>query len=207
MARPFIPVPFTLKIELRYTCFGQKIENVVYFSRVTQWTEEDAQAMGAGLVNWFDTNMAGVMPPALSLNAVRMTNMESASAFAMDYTTGLPIAGEAESPPLPMNVTASIKLSTAGRGRSYTGRSYWPVMLSNYVTGNTLTPVARTNIKNAWEALRVLSPAGTFGANLSVVSFTTNGALRTEGITTNVTAVSVDENVDSQRRRLTGRGQ
>ena len=207
MARPFIPVEKVCKFELRYTTFGQKIENVIYVKAGVDWTEGEALDLCDALAAWFIGEASGALSVQTSLNSIRVTNMASAEGFAFDYTESMPLTGVVSGTVMPLNVTASIKLGTAKRGRSYTGRNYWPAMVISYTNGNQLSNSGLAAIKTVWEALKTAISEVTSSPQLVVVSFVHNKQYRTAGVATPVTSISVDGNLDSQRRRLTTRGQ
>jgi len=120
--------------------------------------------------------------------------------------TGLPSAGTSAVDPLPFNCAHCVSFRTANRGRSGRGRNY--VMgLSDSEAAASAIQTTRLNLDvNAYAAL---VGAGTFVAGLQfcVVSRYSGGAPRSVALIQPITSVlSVDATIDSQRRRLPGRG-
>ena len=202
--RQFIPVPDTFKCEMRFTQYGQEVENVLYVRQHEPLTPVTMDAAGALLVLWWVTNMAPRTCVDVSLNEVKITDMSASDAPAESFTTGLPVSGTYDRSGLPGNVTLAVKLSTHSRGRSYTGRSYIVGIPDGSQTGNQVNSDASALYKAAYESL--ISELSIGGLDLVVVSFVHDKLLREVGVATDVTSVTIDQNLDSQRRRLTGRG-
>jgi hypothetical protein len=101
-------------------------------------------------------------------------------------------------------VTAAISWRTAKRGRSYRGRSFHIGMTSTMVTGSTLTAGTITSLTTAYNAL--LTAVNASGIALCVVSRFQNHVQLTNGESTPITVATIEGNLDSQRRRLIGRG-
>jgi hypothetical protein len=203
--RPFIPVADTFKCELRFTQHGQKVENVIYVSQHDPMTPVTMDAAAAVIALWWIADMAAYVEAGVSLNEIKMTDMSSPTAPSETFTTSLPTPGTGSAPGLPGNVTVAIKLGTRERGRSFTGRLFHVGLQNNNITGNQINPGYSAYIKNAYEQLLTALSTGTL--DWVVVSFVHNKVLRTAGVATPITSISIDPNLDSQRRRLTGRGQ
>jgi len=206
--RPFIPIPGTVKVEMRYSIFNQKCENVFYFTTPELLVPiADAIVLGGKLVDWAGGHIMTAVSNAVILQSIKFTDMSSKSGWSLEYTTGLPLAGNLETTTAPLNVTAAIRMGTNERGRNFTGRNYWPAMVNSFITGNQLNSTGITALKTAYEALMAVSGIGPTDLKLAVASFVVDKALRAIGIATPVTSIAVDNNLDSQRRRLTARGQ
>jgi hypothetical protein len=113
--------------------------------------------------------------------------------------------------PTPANVSLAVSFRTAGRGRSSRGRNYFVGFVDDQVTGNVVNNSDAVDIRNAYAAL--IAAAATANVSWVVVSrFSGVDAdgkpiPRAAGVTSLINAVSlVDNDVDSQRRRLNGRG-
>jgi len=110
---------------------------------------------------------------------------------------------------IPSSNSIAIKKSTDTLGRSGRGRWYWPLGSSDSlgVTNDTVNPTAIARYINAL----TLFQSGVQGlptpVEMGIVSYRSGGALRAEGLFSQIVSWSVtDSTVDSQRRRLTGRG-
>ena len=70
-----------------------------------------------------------------------------------------------------------------------------------------LTPVFQGNLLGAYEALRTTLDNALLGVEYSIVSFVSQGMWRMQPLVTPITGVALDPTIDSQSRRLPGRGQ
>lgn len=204
---PFIPTPNTAQLELVYNWAGQVCETVLHYTKASPWTFEHLEELvDVARATWI-TNMVTRMPGTLSLITVRGIDISSETGPVAETTQDLPATGSAPNPSLPNNVAITITKRTALRGRSYRGRIYHPGLMENQVAGNLVDPASLTGIVGAWEEFLALSlPLQADEALMVVVSLRNAGQPRTEGVATLVTNLTSDGTVDSQRRRLPGRG-
>jgi hypothetical protein len=148
--------------------------------------------------------MKSNMHTSSSLESVKITSLTSKTAPVLIYNVGLPIAGQDSAGTTPNNVSVAIKLSTQQRGRNSTGRLYQLAIPSQHIDHNNIKSDWQATIKTAYETL--LSILETAGYAWQVVSYVTNKTLRGTGVANAVQAISIDPILDSQRRRLPGRG-
>lgn len=199
------PVTGVMRTELRYTLGGQQCENVLHWELTTLGPQiEDVAILGAKLVNWWDTYVKPYVSPNCILNNIKITNLDTATGFQAEYTTGLPIAGTSNATFLPNHVTLAVRLATAARGKSTTGRLFWPQISSGNVTNNVVDSTLTGEIKTALEALLAIGFSADY--KLAIVSYIAGHALRLSPLVTDVLSVAVENILDSQRRRLPGRG-
>lgn len=207
--RPFIPAPGVMQAEMVYSYLAQKCENVYHFLQgdgATPPTVAQMQAVAAALENWESTQGRQMRhSAAVLLNiTVRDLSTQSGPAIIRLPTTNVTGVGIGTAPP--GNVTAAIKWNTGFRGRSFRGRTYHVGMPPNYITGNQLTAAAITDFLARYTALQTQLEA-VAGIQMVVVSFAFNKFWRATALASHVINPSVDANLDSQRRRLAGRGQ
>jgi len=200
----FIPVPGCLQAELRYTLFGQRIENVLYFEA----SRPDQPAMAAlalALQAWWVDEIAPFVSVQLVLNEIYITDLTTDSGQTYSGIIAGGSGGEISDNALPGNVALCVSFRTANRGRSYRGRNYVPGLAETSVAGNTVEPTVVNGLQSGYGAL--ISAAAGAGYPWVVASRYSGGDPRPAGILTRVTGARVvDPYVDSQRRRLTGRG-
>lgn len=202
---PFIPVPNVIQAELVYNWGGETCENVFHFEPDAGVPLALMPELGAHLISWWNTNMRQWVNVTAQLVAVKFTDLTASIDPAMDVVTGLPIIGTAAGDSLPNNVSCVFSKRTILRGRSYRGRIYQIGLSEQHVTANALLATPRDGIKNAYQMLTAFSTAGA-SWTMVVVSRYQAGAPRAVGVTTNVTSITTDGVIDSQRRRLPGRG-
>lgn len=203
----FIPVPNTVSATLIYQVSGQEVVNVLHYTKASPWNLSSMEELATGLVAWWDGNLDSVLSTQTTLVGIRIVDLESQTAEVLEWTTGLPLAGTGAAPNLPNNVTMCVTKRTAKRGRSYRGRIYHPALRTDMVTGNTINLAAASQIANAYEqGILIDLPITVDEALMSVVSYVNEGQPRSTGEATLVTHMTFDQTVDSQRRRLPGRG-
>lgn len=202
---PFVPVPNTAQINIVYALDGQEIENVVYYTKTTTPILEDLAALTDEVRAYIVSSLLPALSSAIQLVRVVGVLLDVVDGFTVTNTTGLPASGGDSGDVLPNNVALCISVRTANRGRSFRGRNYIPGIAKTHTADSEFTTSAVTGLVGIWEGLTAL--AGDAGWTRTVVSRFSGHAPRTTGIATPVTAVfAVDNVVDSQRRRLPGRG-
>jgi hypothetical protein len=209
---PFVPVPDTVLVEVRMELDSQKVENTLYF----EGGSIDATAaagIATGIIAWWVDNYSPITTTALALREVVVTDLSSDTGFQVsEVPDGLVTGTISTSPAFPNSVSLAVSFRTANRGRSFRGRNYVVGITDSQVTLNTMDPTTVSAWHDAYTAL--LATAASLSVEWVVVSrfsgvdpTTRKPIPRATGITTPVTTVVVtDPTVDSQRRRLPGRG-
>lgn len=201
----FIATENAAQVELRFFVAGQQVENTLYFynpdgvglagliditDQVGEWWDlhyQPLQGAGVTMIEVYGTDLAAADAPTY-------TNLEK------EGMTG----GASATPLLPGNATIAVSFRTVGRGRSARGRNYFVGLTEGSVVENTVSSTIVSAIEDAYNALiTFVTPPWQW----VVLSRYHNGAPRVEGLVQPViAALCVDPYVDSQRRRLTGRG-
>lgn len=202
---PFIPVPNTLQCNVRGTYLGEQVENTLYFRSATAITPDGPPLMAAGVAAWFQAALLPLLSNGYTFREVYCVDLTTASS---PTGTAAPVGtavGGTSGDPLPGNVALCVSFRTIGRGRSFRGRNYVCGLVEPNVSGNTISQTWADNVAAAYEQL--LIPDEFVNLPWVVVSRYTNNQPRAAGITSNIiNALVVDNTVDSQRRRLPGRG-
>jgi len=188
-----------------YNHIGQQCENVLYAQMAGAVSLTDLTDLAGTLVNWFDTQLQPLVSNGTQLVKVLCRDMTVESGAAIEFTTDLPMTGTGGSA-LPGNVTVCTKFSSGLAGRSFRGRSYLVGLPVGNNTGsaNVLDAGYASDLDDAMEAL--IADITVDDRTFVVASFFHDNAPRTSAVLTEIVAASVDTNLDSQRRRLAGRG-
>lgn len=210
---PFVSVQNTVMVELRYLSDLQHIENTLYFERADAPTPTNIGTLLDAVESWWLDNIQPLIPNVLVLTEIVGTDLTTATGPQVAHVpAGGGIGGVAD-PPLPNNVSIAISFRTGLRGRAFRGRNYHPSLWETGVTKNTLQEEIVTAIQDAYIALVGHADVVAAGYEWVVVSRFSgvdgdgDPIPRAAGVTTPVlTALIVDPTVDSQRRRLPGRG-
>lgn len=206
-AMAFIPVPGGIQAELRYNLLGQRTENVLWFRTpsLAVPTVADLTDVAEMLSTWWNASVKPLQGANTTLREIYLTGQNAADGASYTYTTGLPVDGTLSGEALPNNCALVVSLRTEKRGRSYRGRVYHMGITEGVCNGNQVTDTYANNVVSAYDAL--ISDAATAGFNLVVCSRRSGNAPRASGVlTTVIDALLVDTVIDSQRRRLPGRG-
>ena len=205
----FIPVPDTAQVELIFDTPAGSAENTLWFhyEGAGDMTEFVLSTLAGQIAEWWVTEMQATVTDEINLREV----------IATDMSTEI---GEVGSSPVdafglradnlqPMNVTMAVSFRTPNRGRSFRGRNYVVGLGEGQVTNDIVGTVTVAAWVDGYALIPDYLPVvlGVPQWNWVIASRYTEGAPRTTGIFSSVTAVQVtDDYVDSQRRRLSGRG-
>jgi len=209
---PFVPVENTALVELRFDYLSQKVENTLWFLFDAAPDVAGLTALGGAIIDWWSGSLQPISNAGVSLREVVVTDMTTASSPSVTVTTGLPLTGDVAEEPLPSNVTLATSFRTTARGRSFRGRNYFIGMSRTQYDGNVALDAFVAALVAAYEQL--LDTINTAGTNWVVASrfsgvdpVTKDPIPRADGITSLINAVVMaDKRLDSQRRRLAGRG-
>jgi hypothetical protein len=203
---PFVPVPDTLQVELRMTYLEQQVENTLYFQGTPDAEGGTLIDLANEVLLWWNAEVRPYLSNQLTLREIYVTDLSAVDASAYTFTppTPLPVGGDTAAA-LPGNISLAVSFRTAKRGRSFRGRNFIVGLVEPAVTGNNVSNDFANGMQDAYGALL----SGSIAADWTwgVVSRYTNKLPRATGIFTPITAAIVtDTVVDSQRRRLPGRG-
>lgn len=202
----FIPVPNAGEFHLIFSYDGQICENVFHGVRDGGY---DAPALTTALNNiiawWLDQMRAHVAPTLILLRGEAFAlDTEGSPAIVIEHSP-LPAPGTKVTEQLPNNVTLSVKWTTPFRGRSFRGRTYHLGLCEDQVTNNLMHSDTLAVLDAAYGQLQI-AMSGSGPGQLAVVSRFHNKAPRVAGIATPITGRILEPTIDSQRRRLPGRG-
>lgn len=201
---PFIPVPDVVKLEVIFRYNGQICINTHHYRKDVPWDVPAMQNLAAEYIQAWNTFMEPTMTNENELINTRVTDLTTQFSNSIEYSTGLPIPGDANSSAAPNNVTLSVTWLTAFRGRSYRGRTYHIGLTEANIAQNEVSGTYRGYMAAFYGALFTSVPST--GEEMVVVSYFQGGEPRAEGLATPIIGISIDAVVDSQRRRLPGRG-
>lgn len=201
----FIPVANVAEVNLRQRLFGQQIENTMYFRFDSgSPSVSDLNTLAAAVESWFVTQIMFYMSNNITYHETNVVDLTTATS-----PTGYSLAeqgstGNVASPALPGNVCICASFRSTQRGRSARGRNYLAGLPESLVTGNVVDTALLANITSGYDIILTTPFAGWTWV---IVSRYNAGVPRVAGTTFDVVSAGfVDDVIDSQRRRLTGRG-
>ena len=202
---PYIPVPDVMQVETLFRWDSQAVENVYHFTASVAIDLAIMAELAAEMKDWWVTEMAPSVTNTLQLIQVKVTDLTTQTSPVYNFTSGLPVAGGSANPSLPNNVSVVYTKRTENRGRSFRGRIYHMGMTESQVTGNAVDTTTAASWLTKYNLTRsIVGASATY--TQGVVSRFTGSAPRASGIITPILTFSTDALVDSQRRRLPGRG-
>lgn len=193
-------MPQAIRVEPIYEAGFSRMENVLHYMCSEQISEQTMQEFGTAWVEQWTAHLAPLISQNVALIQITITDLTSNTGPQIVFTDDMPLVGTADTGlTLPNNVTVTTKLLTGSRGRSYRGRVYHIGLVEGAVVADQIGSTTRADLNAAWMALRMLTTESAVWT-LSVLSRKLGGTL------TPVLNVGGDLIVDSQRRRLYGRG-
>jgi hypothetical protein len=203
---PFIPAPNLVSVEFRTTWAGQQCENRINVDLLTAPTAANVSALATACEQWWEDNVVAITPSNLTLREVFVRDQSQLNGFAATAAPAGAIPGTGGGASLPNNVSICASIRTLFTGRSARGRWYWQGLMEPDVVDNEVNSGRLADIDAALTNLAsVIAGLSHFWV---IASYFQNGAPRVGGPVYFVVdqIVFVDGVVDSQRRRLPGRG-
>lgn len=155
------------------------------------------------------TNMVPAFSAAVVFDGVVLEDIRSIPYGGADFPQ-TPTAGSGAITSLLVStgIAWCVKRTTGAVGRSYRGRLYIPVWDQGFISSaDTFSSASASAIITGLEDFQADVEGGTYPCTMVLVSFFSDKTPRDPGVATPVTGWSyTDLNLDSQRRRLAGRG-
>lgn len=202
----FVPAVNVVELQFRFTNDGQQTENRIHINVGTTPNSHHLSVINELAFGWYEGNMVDLEPTSLTLREIYSKSLETQPGPEATLSTGLPLAGTVAFQALPSNATIAVSLRSGSTGRSSRGRWYWQQLTENIVDVNTVGTGMQADILAALRNLQ--SAISSAGYDWVIVSYRTNNAPRVGGPVYFSVAdiILVDATIDSQRRRLPGRG-
>lgn len=203
-AMPFIPAPLGVRVAMEFTKDGQTVVNVYHVSCTQPLITANLTAIGNAFLAWWVNELRTVQSSALVLARIVVTDVSQQEGQQAIVVPTVSAAGAVAGTDAPNNVALVVTHRTAQIGRTRRGRTYLPGVPAASVAGSTYNTSAVAAILAAYGALAArLTPTSSF---LVVASYQFNGQPREAAVLTAVTAFTANDVIDTQRRRVPGRG-
>lgn len=200
----FIPAENVASVFMEFTGPDDVIMGWTWNFRLKAGALDDSYLgeLGAALVNWYDTNMKTLQTAGHVLSRIKLRDLTEEDSYAVDYSTGLPIAGTRAGNSMPANTAWCVKLSTGFAGRSKRGRIYHFGFAEADVSGNFIDVSYAASVLSAFRQLPI-DLAGDDYFEWGVLSRQQDGAPLLSGIFYPISSiVYTDLRIDTQRKRL-----
>ena len=186
---------------------GQDVMTTLGFGLITPGTISKAMAddLALGVYNKWLNNAIPELPAAYGLLKCVVNILAVQDGPEAEYDPAESIPGELSGATLPNSNSLAIAFKTGLHGRTNRGRNYWPLFLESEVTANLVAVLKAAAIEAIYEALVGPNTVAT-GWVWSVISRKIID-ISGYGLAVPITEVMFNDLViDSQRRRLPGRG-
>jgi len=200
-------------VEMVYRYEGEFVENGYWLVAASgaDPTPAELDALNVEFHNWRVANLRAWQSAAMVLQFVRSTSHMALVGNAQSILTPVSnTAGVRAAQPLPGGTSVCVTLKTAKSGRRFRGRSYMTGLTADMiVSGNQVTAAAVNGFNAAYAALITQLVTNTrfrYGVRSSVNTIFAVGISPTTATVEPITDIYTDNLVDSQRRRLAGRG-
>lgn len=190
--------PKVVRVTMVFQTDTRVINNVFHWERNAPWTAADMNFLAGAVKNWWSGQYAANCSASVALVAVQVRLYDPLNPLAVDLLVTPNIPGGVSGTPLAANATLSMSARTGLAGRQYRGRFYVARLAQSNVT-------SLDQINSGLAAALVVTAQAFF-----TIGNTTGSAPciwhRLTNTFTDTTSILIDANLDSQRRRLPGRG-
>jgi len=198
----FVPFENCVEVSIKFIWAGQTVYVTLGFCK-DGFNEGDVDDLAGILGDSLESDLMDDLSSNIEAVLIRITDLSSDSAPVREYPIAL--TGAVGSASINLNTAGVISFITDLRGRSYRGRNYIPGIPGTYTSDagelNGASIIAYlADYANMFEA------AAVGGWTHVVLSRFHDHAEREEGVATPVSSLGMDVYLDSQRRRLKGRG-
>lgn len=201
----YIPAVNVARVSVEMQLAGQTVVITLHFHKDGGWSVEGLGDLGAAIILWWIDHLAAIIANDVSLLGARATDLTTASSPSVYMTPESSATGARTSPVVALNVASVVTMRTPLRGRSYRGRNYIPgLTVDELIDAGYINEPTQSAIIGAYADLAEVEDALT--CDHVVLSYRTGNAPRAAAVPTVITSYTCDSPLDSQRRRLPGRG-
>jgi len=201
----FVSAPDCAEAVINYSNDAGFMANVLNFHKTGGYTQTDIDALATAVDDEVATNFLPLINVSTTYVNTHVRGLESAVDLESIVDTGTDV-GSASGTSMPNNATFVLSFRTGFTGRSARGRMYVPPMGDSALT---TANVVNSTFRNAWLTAigSLFSAAAIAGWDAVVISRQNAGVPLSPAVAREITQIVVtDDNIDSQRRRLKGRG-
>lgn len=201
---PFQPAENVVQCELRYTWQGQQVENVLHYI-MDPITPQAMADLAAEVYSVWATYCAPITSNTVTLREVYVFDLTTADGGTATFAPSPLATGGNVNESVVNSTTLCLSLRTALRGRSRRGRLYIVGLTDNIVADNRVSAGGAQAFLDAYA--NFFDPGVITAGDWAVLSRFSDGVARPVASAATITQVLfTDTVVDTQRRRLPGRG-
>jgi len=190
--------PAVVRVAMLFSRDTRTFVNTFHCTKPSAWTVAQMATLANQFVTWWSTQYRNLSWIGISLTQVQVRLYDPSNPLAYDLTLGTPAPGVINTAPDPASATLSVSWRSGLAGRKYRGRFYTVGMVEAQSQDNDTVSSAYV-ITAGNIAAALLSDL--LAAGIQLVIFH-----RVDNTLTPVISSIIENLVDSQRRRLAGRG-
>lgn len=202
----FIPFTDVAEVVVGQSMSGQVVDTVLNFEFPSALTISILDDLCQAVINTWISDMAAQLTSNLDLNFVKATDLTTASSPSVTVAAPAGTDGNVAPPTVPLNGALVISQATDNRGRSFRGRTYQAGMPAGALINEGTFSETYADSLLAGYVEWIHDIEDSMGCIHGVASRRSGGAPRLVGVFTPITEYFCEANLDSQRRRLVGRG-
>lgn len=209
----FVSVDNTAQVQLIFQQENQRVQNTLWVEAATAWGALALEDLCRNVRDWWIGGPRTSLSVAIALIAVRADDMEVQNGAYYELSVSTDNVGLVAGNALPLNCSFTIDFNTAFRGRSFRGRNKLVGLAESQTNGSGFDQSVADDFIGYYNDLKagLLAEDWTHvvASRYSGINQETGKPIpRAAGVTTPVFSYSYyDLIIDSQRRRLPGRGQ
>lgn len=202
---PFVPFADGAQLTVKYLWDSQQVQNTLYAHQTPgPVTIESIVALGNAVNTWLTDSFMPQLSRVVTYTSLIVKDLSVENSFEL-VVNGFGLAGGVDDLTDPNNVTIAASFRTAQSGRSFRGRNYIPGIPKAQIDGNVVNGSFLSNMVVVYNGLQ--TAIADAGWEWVVASRTLVSGVSGFGVMTPINSVLFTDNiVDSQRRRLPGRG-
>lgn len=196
--------PEVCKVSLIMTQDTRTFVNTFHVDKVTEWTLPEMITLAGEVRDWYVNFYRAAVPSQVSLLQVQVRKYDPIAPLAYDLNVSPPSPGIRGGSPTPRNASVTTSWRTGLAGRRFRGRIYLPGVNEPDAGDDDRISSALVNLLVSAAAELILG-ALTQGV-LTVFHPPKDPPTPYDNTSTDVLTAVVENIIDSQRRRLPGRG-
>lgn len=185
---------------------GQVAQNIYHVHTGNDWSVEHLENLADLFYAWWTTTMKPLVSSGVALESIVARDLTEEFDDEYAHNGAYPVAGTLASPQVPFNSTTVASWRSGLTGRSTRGRTYHIGLGEAQCVGGLLENAAQVALQGAYEDLMEQISADSEPWQLGVLSRVQDGVPLANALLYPFLSVLMDEALDSQRRRLPGRG-
>jgi len=202
----YIVADETAKVQLYFSTPGGVAMNVLNFRTDGGWNAVSLDVLVDEIATSWEAQFSPLQSDQVECYRIVATDLGAPIPAQVDKAPVNDLTGGRASVIMPGNVTVVTKFGTGLAGRSQRGRTYHIGLTDDQCVGDSLVAGMADTIRDAWIDFAGEVHDSPAAADLVVVSYCHNNAWRAAAQVLNVTAFTTEDVLDSQRKRLSGRG-